>query len=99
MDASTEMGPQSHELQYRILVDRIKELQALGGTVLAPTPLPADAGGGLYLAPTLVTGTRAGGLVVAEGLNGMHLTCGDCRLRHERLHDRVVWTTGNGARV
>ena len=57
LDPASGMGPIVHSGHLAMLRDRIAELEAAGGTAIAPSGLPGgDLDGGNWLAPTLITG-------------------------------------------
>jgi len=57
LDAASMMGPIVHSSHLAALADRVGSFESLGGTAIAPTPLPGDGlSGGNWLSPTLVTG-------------------------------------------
>lgn len=57
LEPTSAMGPIVHSSHLAMLADRVGELRSLGGTVLAPTPLPGGAlAGGNWMSPTLISG-------------------------------------------
>jgi acyl-CoA reductase-like NAD-dependent aldehyde dehydrogenase len=57
LDESSQMGPIVHSRHLDLLQARVTELEAEGGTAIAPATLPGgDLAGGNWMSPTLVTG-------------------------------------------
>ncbi len=55
--ATTQMGPMVHSEHLKVVHAAIDHLRAQGGSLIAPTPVPAESGN--WLAPTLVTGVES----------------------------------------
>lgn len=56
-DIGSQMGPIVHSSHRAMLHDRVQQLVGLGGTAIAPTPLPGgELAGGNWMSPTLITG-------------------------------------------